>query len=337
MPFSSRRRFIKQSAAVVSSLPFLKVLGFGESPAIRRGSSCYARGSNIALKESGTTVPNNLDVSIFSKHLQFLDYKETGAMAAELGFDGVDLTVRPKGHVLPKNVAVDLPKAVTDIRSAGSTCRMITTSIESVENQLDVDIIKTAGANGIEYYRTHWYKYPKGVPLPEAILQYQNQITELAKLNKRHNIIGCYQNHAGTKVGGSFWEIYKLIKNADPAYFGTQYDIRHATVDGGLSWTNGLKLLKDRIQVIVLKDFKWGKVGNEWKVISVPVGEGMVDFDKYFKLLKAYGLNPPVSLHLEYDLGGAEKGESEITVDRKVVFDAMRKDLVAVQKLWANA
>jgi len=305
MPFSSRRRFIKQSAAVVSSLPFLKVLGFGESPAIRRGSSCYARGSNIALKESGTTVPNNLDVSIFSKHLQFLDYKETGAMAAELGFDGVDLTVRPKGHVLPKNVAVDLPKAVTDIRSAGSTCRMITTSIESVENQLDVDIIKTAGANGIEYYRTHWYKYPKGVPLP--------------------------------KVGGSFWEIYKLIKNADPAYFGTQYDIRHATVDGGLSWTNGLKLLKDRIQVIVLKDFKWGKVGNEWKVISVPVGEGMVDFDKYFKLLKAYGLNPPVSLHLEYDLGGAEKGESEITVDRKVVFDAMRKDLVAVQKLWANA
>jgi hypothetical protein len=29
--------------------------------------------------------------------------------ATEIGFDGVDLTVRPKGHVLPDNVEKDLP------------------------------------------------------------------------------------------------------------------------------------------------------------------------------------------------------------------------------------
>ena len=61
-----------------------------------------------------------------------------------MGFSGVDLTVRPKGHVLPESVKTDLPKAVSDIKSAGSNCQMITTSIESVNNPLDVDIIKTA-------------------------------------------------------------------------------------------------------------------------------------------------------------------------------------------------
>ena len=61
------------------------------------------------------------------------------------------------------------------------------------------------------------------------------------------------------------------------------------------------------------------------------------DFDKYFKLLKKYNLKPPVSLHLEYDLGGAEKGLSKISVDKKVVFDAMKKDLKVIQILWQNA
>jgi len=278
-----------------------------------------------------------LNVSVFSKHLQFLDYKETGHMAAELGFDGVDLTVRPKGHVLPENVTTDLPKAIRDIKSAGSTCQMITTSIESVNNPHDAAIIKTAGQHGVSYYRTHWYKYIKGISMPESIEQYQNQIFKLGELNRKHNIIGCYQNHAGTKVGASYWEIHQLLEKVDPKFFGTQYDIRHATVDSGYSWTNGLQLLKEHIKVIVLKDFKWGKVGNNWKAINVPIGEGMVDFTKYFKLLKAYGLNPPVSLHLEYPLGGAEKGKYEITVDKKVVYDAMTKDLTAIRKLWQEA
>ena len=63
----------------------------------------------------------------------------------------------------------------------------------------------------------------------------------------------------------------------------------------------------------------------------------MVDFDTYFKLLKRYGLNPPVTLHLEYPLGGADKGKFDITVDKKIVFDAMKKDLLAIRKLWKNA
>jgi len=276
----------------------------------------------------------SLDISIFSKHLQFLDYKKTGQIAAELGFNGVDLTVRPKGHVLPEKVSSDLPKAIKAIKKGGSECKMITTSIEAVTNPEDVDIIRTAGSEGISFYRTHWYKYEKGIPMTESLDKYQKQVSELSILNKEHNIIGCYQNHAGKSVGSSFWEIHKLLEKADPQYFGTQYDIRHATVDSGYSWENGLELLHKQIKVIVLKDFKWGKKDGKWKAVNVPIGEGMVDFTKYFKLLKRYGLNPPVSLHLEYPLGGAEKGKYEITVDHKVVYDAMKKDLLAIRKLW---
>ena len=41
--------------------------------------------------------PDAFKISIFSKHLQWLDYKDMAKVLADLGFDGVDLTVRPPG------------------------------------------------------------------------------------------------------------------------------------------------------------------------------------------------------------------------------------------------
>lgn len=281
--------------------------------------------------------PNGLDISIFSKHLQFLDIKEAAQVAAELGFDGLDLTVRPKGHLLPKDVKSGLPTAIRVIKNAGASCQLITTSIKSVSNPDDVAVLQTAAQSGIRFYRSDWFPYLTDRSMTDSMEFYQKQIRKLGKLNKKHNIIGCYQNHAGTKIGASYWEVKMLLETVDPDYFGTQFDIRHATVEGGFSWENGLKLLQEHIKVIVLKDFKWGKVNGRWTTVNVPIGEGMVDFTKYFKMLKTYGLTPPVSLHLEYPLGGAEMGRDSITVDKKVVFDAMKKDLTAIRTLWKNA
>lgn len=278
-----------------------------------------------------------LELHLFSKHLQFLDWKTAAQAAKEIGFKGMDLTVRPKGHVLPENVKRDLAKAIQSVRDAGLTCEMITTAVGDVANQLDQDVIQTAAVEGVKFYRSNWFKYKEDLSLEASLDWYKEKVMQLGELNKKHNIIGCYQNHSGTKIGASVWEVRKILEAADPEFFGVQYDIRHAVAEGGRSWPNGIKLLKDQIKTIVLKDFKWGEVDGKWKIVNVPIGEGMVDFNAYFKLLKSYNLKPPVSLHLEYPLGGAEKGKSKITVEERVVFDAMKKDIAAIQKLWKEA
>lgn len=310
-----RRDFVRQTALTASLIPFL---GYSK---------------NIL----DSTEVDNLSINIFSKHLQFLDYKTTGEMAAEMGFSGVDLTVRPNGHVLPEMVKMDLPRAIKDIRASGVNCKMITTSIESVENPLDVDVLETASQENINYYRTNWFKFKEDVSMLDSLLFYQNEIKKLGDLNEKLGLIGCYQNHAGDSVGASFWEVYKILETVNPVYFGSQFDVRHAMVEGFNSWKNGFKLLQPKIKVIVLKDYRWEKINGKWEAINVPIGEGMVDFTYYFKLLKKYKLKPPVSLHLEYNLGGAEKGNRDISVDKQVVFNAMKSDLKKVQKLWKEA
>ena len=312
----SRRDFIKKSISTAAIIPLLGV-----------SEKIWAMG------EKNDVLP----VCIFSKHLQFLDYKTLAQKVAEMGFAGIDLTVREGGHVEPNSVKIDLPKAVDEINGAGIPFVMLTTAIEKASNPLDKDVLEAASACGIKYYRPNWFTYPTGKSMPESLEIYSQQLKDLSDLNKKLGLVGCYQNHAGTKVGSSIWEVYKILEKVDKNCFGAQYDIRHAIVEGANSWVNGLELIHNQIKTIVVKDFKWGIVNGKWDMINTPIGEGMVDFKKFFRLMKNYGIRVPVSLHCEYDLGGAEKGNRKISVYPQVVFDSMTKDLKTIQKLWKEA
>ncbi len=315
----SRRNFIKKTALIAGTLPLL-------------GVSEKMMGMNKTSQSF-----DNLQVSVFSKHLQFLDYKSLGENVAKMGFAGIDLTVRKGGHVEPATVKIDLPKAIEEIRKGGSKVTMIATTIEDVNNPLDVDVLTAASDSGIKYYRANWLKFPPGKPMPDSLEVFAKQLKELSLLNKKLGIVGCYQNHAGTMVGGSLWEVYKILELVDKKYFGTQYDIRHAMVEGANSWVNGLELIHSQIKTIVVKDYKWEKLNGNWQIVNTPIGEGMVDFKRFFRLLKQYDIKVPVSLHCEYDLGGAESGNREIFVHPQLVFDALTKDLNKTQELWRKA
>ncbi len=275
-------------------------------------------------------------ILVFSKHLQFLDYAGMAEKAKEMGFDGIDLTVRSGGHVLPERVKTDLPKAVEAIKKAGLQPLMMTTAVEAPSGTDEV-VLRTAAEQGIKYYRMNWYKYDEKESMPASIEKFQKQIAALSQLNSKLGLVGCYQNHAGKLIGASVWELYQLMQKANPKSMGLQYDIRHAMVEGGLSWENGVRLLHPYIKVLAIKDFVWAKEKGKYVVKNVPLGEGMVDFSTYFRLLKQYGVNVPISMHYEYDLGGAEHGDRTLKVEPQVIYDAMKRDLQKVKELWTQA
>lgn len=278
-----------------------------------------------------------LEVHIFSKHLQFLNYQNMASFVAEIGFDGIDLTVRPKGHVLPENVERDLPLAVKAIQDSGLKHKLMTTNILDAQDELQQNMLRTASQLGIKHYRTGWLSYSQEKPIPKQIEVYKKQFATLEQLNRQLGIKGSYQNHFGKHVGAPIWDTYELLKNSTTDHLGMQYDIRHAVAEAGGSWELGLHLIKDLINTIVIKDFKWGQKNGEWKPINTPLGEGMVDFKRYFSLLKSYQINVPVSLHLEYDLGGAEHGDTKLSIDHKEVFKRMKTDLTYLRKTWLEA
>lgn len=313
----SRKDFIR--ASLLTSAGFLQgIEAFGTSSTTVQQSRLHNRNRDSTA----------FSLSVFSKHLQWLDYPEMARTAAELGFDGVDLTVRPGGHVLPENAERDLPKAVKAVRDQGLEVYMISTAISDPDDQYTVPILKTAGELGIRHYRTDWFPYDEAKSINQNLKTFSAKLQRLAEINRQYGIQGDYQNHAGSSFGSSIWDLWLVLSEMDSQWIGSQYDIRHATVEGANSWTNGLAAIHPFIGTLDIKDFKWHQADDgSWHEQNVPLGDGMVDFQQYFKLLKQYKVQVPISIHYEYDLGGANHGAQSLKISEEKVLSALERDL----------
>jgi sugar phosphate isomerase/epimerase len=270
-------------------------------------------------------------IHIFSKPLQWLGYDALADMLIEAGAEGIDLSVRPGGHVLPEKVESDLPKAVEAARKRGLKIDMIVTAITKADENFAESVIKTASALGVKFYRLGEINYDDSVGIMENIRKVNSSFRKLADLNKKYNIHGAFQNHVGTRVGSAVWDIYENLKDLDPEFIGCQYDVRHAVAEGSSSWVNGFKLINPWVRCMAIKDFKWTNNNGKWNPESVPMGDGTVNFDEYFRLVKKYNVSGPVSVHYEYP--PFERFNKEVTdaEKHKLFVTALKKDIDAVK------
>jgi sugar phosphate isomerase/epimerase len=275
-------------------------------------------------------------IAVFSKHLQWLPFADVGPVIAESGFRSVDLTVRPDGHVLPERVEDDLPRAVETLRKSGLTVPLITTAITDARDPLTRRVLQTAKKVGVTHYRMGYWSYPKNPEPMQALRELKPRVTELAALNREIGIRGGYQNHVGTRIGGSVWDLGVLLEGMEPDGLGVQYDIRHAVAEGGESWPVALRMIAPHIDTIAIKDFHWARrADGRWEPKSVPMGDGMVLFDPYLRQLLARGALPPATMHFEYaPLEMAGGGDA---ARRKQTVDGMKRDLMRFQQMIAAA
>jgi len=224
------------------------------------------------------------------------------------------------------------------LNEAGLTCEMIATNIVSTDNERDYDLLALARSLGVKGYRTGGLRFDKNTPPMTSVDQFRDQLAGLEKWNRQIGITGMFQNHSGAgKFGAAVWDLYLVLRDLDPDFMGCQFDIRHATTDGGLMWPETFRLIKPYIRSLDIKDFKWAMVDGKWRMTSTPIGQGMIDFKRYFRMLKDADMNYPVSLHCEYDLGGAEKGKREPTRPRGEILAAIKQDVDTVKRTWAEA
>src|SRR5947209_8635919 len=162
-------------------------------------------------------------IAVFSKHLQWLPFADVGPVIAESGFRAVDLTVRPDGHVLPERVEDDLPRAVETLRRSGLTVPMITTAITDANDPLTRRVLAAAKKTGVSHYRMGYWNFPADVDPLQALRAMKPRVAALAALNREIGIRGGYQNHIGTRVGGSVWDLGVLLEGVAPDGLGVQY------------------------------------------------------------------------------------------------------------------
>ncbi len=283
-----------------------------------------------ALLAQPAIAKDKLKVSIFSKHLQFVQGAELAKAAADLGFDGVDITVRKGGHIEPERVKQGLPELVAILRKQGLAVPMITTDIADPDTPFAEDIIRTAAELGIRHYRSGGFKYGADQPLPAQLDGFRARLEKLAKLNAKYQSCAMYHTHSGAGlVGAPIWDLYVMMKDIDPKLVGMNYDIGHATIEGGLGgWIASYRVAGAHVRGIAVKDYVWNKdARGRWREQWCPIGEGMVHFPEFLSMVAASDFNGPLQVHYEYPLPKDQPG----------IYAAMKRDLTTLRGYMAKA
>jgi sugar phosphate isomerase/epimerase len=282
---------------------------------------------------------NKLKVAIFSKHLLFLQGAQLAQSVADMGFDGVDLAVRKGGHVEPSRVKQDLPGLVAIIRQHGLEVSMLTTDIADSDTPYAEDILQCMSELNIRHYRWGGFKYTSEAPISAQLASLKPRVSKLAALNGRYRIVAMYHTHSGFDlVGAPIWDLHELLSGLDPAAVGVNFDIGHATVEGGFGgWIDSLRVTGPYLRGIAVKDFLWAKNAHgQWRPEWKPLGQGMVDFPKFFQMIAKSDFSGPLQLHFEYPLQGADEGLKHVENPQQV-FSTMTADLKQLRNYLSQA
>lgn len=251
-------------------------------------------------------------------------------LLAGAGFDGVQWTVRPGGHVEPERAAQDLPRLVGVAASRGLKCRSICTSIVDGSEPGAETVLKTAADCGIGLFRTGYLFYePERETFARSLERFRRAFASLCDLGARTGTRAAYQNHSfwGPPVfGGAVWDVHELIRDLDPRHVSFEYDPMHAVLETWESWRYGMRYVAPWISSIDLKDFRYALDRDNPKKMGkamVGAGEGVVPWREVKAIVAECGIDPLYILHYEWDF------------DRTDLAKTVRKELDAFRSFLA--
>jgi sugar phosphate isomerase/epimerase len=282
----------------------------------------------------------NLKIDAYSRHLQWLRTADEVAQAAkEMGYDGVDITVRPKpGHVDPARIAEELPPFVKTIREHGLQVSTITCPITDADSPHAEEILRTASDLDIHHYWWGTFRYEQSKPVMQQLDTLKPRVAKLAALNAKYKMTAMYHTYSGNAVGAAIWDFLYVLKDFDPAQVGFHYDVGHMSNAGGNgTWVTGLRAAGPYVRGVSVKDSFIEKAQNgEWRVRYVPLGEGNVQLAQFARVLKEINFSGPIEVQAEYPNGGAENAADHLTLPREQVLGAMKKDQEVLRRALAS-
>lgn len=258
-------------------------------------------------------------VYLFSKPIEDYSCQEQVEIAKGSGYQGLEITFRSGGGIKPEDGAREIPKFVRVAEAAGLKIPMAVTDIWNADRRAE-EMIRVMADNGITHYRLVSKKYDLKIPIERNLEIFRAELTELSELNARYGMTAGMQNHTGMVLNAAVWDGWTLYKDLDPNYIGAQYDIRHAMADNMASWELPLRAAAGHIGSLCIKDFVWNYTPERgYRPVTVPLGAGLVNFGKFFTLLREIGVSRPFSMHIEFPI---------LTDEQKSLPAANRVDII---------
>lgn len=259
---------------------------------------------------------NRITFSVFTKPWK-MPAAAMGSHVRSLGFEGIELPVRPGYQVEPENVSKELPRVARQLADDGI-------KITSVAGPTDEATMAACAETGIPVIRICAGIGPEGYLATEAKLW--KEYDALVPLLDRYGVTLGIQNHCDRCVSNAMG-LRHLMEKYDPRHIAAVWDAAHNALNGEEPEL-AIDIIWSHLCMVNLKNAFWlRKTGPEaehvqWRHYWTSGRQGLASWPRVAAALKRRGYTGVICLTAEYS--------DEASVNRLIAEDiAFAKSLFA--------
>jgi sugar phosphate isomerase/epimerase len=258
---------------------------------------------------------NEIVFSVFTKPWK-MPIPELGRFVKGLGFDAIELPVRPGFQVLPEKVERDLPAAARQLADCG-------VSIASVAGPTDEKTIAACAEAGVPTIRVMVHTGQESYLAVEQ--RTRAEYEALTPLLDRHGVQIGVQNHCDQFIANAAG-LRRLVEHFDPKHVAAVWDAAHCALNGE-DPELAADILWSHLCMVNLKNAYWQRTNGpeaevaQWRHYWTTGRHGLAPWPRVAAELKRRGYRGVICLTAEYS--------DEASVDRLIAEDiAFAKSLL---------
>jgi len=264
---------------------------------------------------------NQPKFAVFVKPWKQMSIAEVGRHVKQLGFEWIELPVRPGFACTPEKIEQDLTQAVKTLADLGVHVLNVTVALPLNDERLYAACREAGvtmnrvifGRGGLNYW--------------EAEANARRQLDSAMPLCERYDFQIGVQNHYGGSVPINSMGLYNLLRDYNPRHAGAIWDPAHNGLQGEEPEV-GLDIVEKHLCVVNLKNAYWRKTNGpeaevaQWEVYWTSGRQGRASWAQVAAKVKQMNYTGPICFSAEYT--------AEHEVDRLIVEDlAFAKTLFA--------
>lgn len=240
--------------------------------------------------------------TVFTKPWRADTLDQLADRVAAMGFDGVELTVRPGYQVEPETAERELRAAVALLADRG-LC------VPSVAGPREPNVVRACGAAGVPILRV-FEQIDRAAGFDASIDRLRRDYDDLAPVLRESGVILGIQNHSGY-CPGSAAAMRLLLRDTDPDRFGIVLDPAHCALDGEPE-SLAVDTAWPRLALVNLKNARYRETerdehgARQWEVEWVGGTDGLCSWPLVARTLEARGYRGDLCLSAQYSEGDVE-------------------------------
>lgn len=236
------------------------------------------------------------DFTVFTKPWKTMPLAELGTFVASMGFDGVELPVRPGFQVEPDSVSKGLPEAAKILGDRG-------VKIGTIAGPTDELTVAACAEAGVPIIRI-CVSIDRELGYMATMDRLRREYDEMVPMLDRYGVAVGIQNHCDLCVASAMGLRY-LIEKYDPKHFCAVLDQAHCGLDGERAEL-AIDIVWSHLRVVNLKSAIWQRTTGpeapvaQWKHYWTTGRHGMAEWPTVAAELKRRGFQGDICLTAEY-------------------------------------